>query len=249
MSQTSCACSERVAAFDHDAGPAVSEQWGLPLPSWVAHRCASLAGADGSTGGWLDKTLLRTIQLERGRSLAARLLTQLGANDDHVGMAADRSPLWPAGFVGSISHTEDLVAVAVAPAMRCGSLGIDVERIVSNTVADDIAPVCFSAHELVDSGWRSLSLAHRCSIGFSAKEALYKCLHPLTGLFMEFTDAEIRAVDLERGRIQVSLSRDIAPGFRAGQCLTGSFRVSDHHVFSAFLTDAQPSVLRSWNAQ
>ena len=225
--------SQRVAAFDHVANPAVSEPWGLLLPSWVAQRCASLAG------GWRDKTLLRTLQLERGRSLAASLLAQLGANDRHVGMAADRSPLWPSGFVGSISHTEDLVAVAVAPAKRCGSLGIDVERIVSNTVADDIAPVCFLAHELVDGGWRSLPLAHRCSIGFSAKEALYKCLHPLTGLFMEFTDAQIRAVDLEHGRIQIALSRDLAPGFRAGQCLTGSFRVSDHHVFAAFLTDAQ----------
>jgi 4'-phosphopantetheinyl transferase EntD len=179
------------------------------------------------------------MQLERGRSLAASLLDQLGAGSHHVGMAADRSPLWPPGFVGSISHSEDLVAVAVAPATRCGSLGIDVERVVSNTVADDIAPVCFSAHELAHSGWSSLSPAHRCSIGFSAKEAFYKCLHPLTGLFMEFTDAEIRAVDLAHGRIRIALRRDLGPRFRAGQCLTGSFRVSDRHVFAAFLTDAQ----------
>ena len=56
---------------------------------------------------------------------------------------------------------------------------------------------------------------------------------------MEFTDAEIRAVDLDHGRIQIALSRGLGPGFRAGQCLTGSFRVSDQHVFAAFLTDVQ----------
>src|SRR4030081_3796126 len=42
-----------------------------------------------------------------GRWCAEKALQCLGAGSTHVAMAKDRAPIWPAGVVGSITHTAD----------------------------------------------------------------------------------------------------------------------------------------------
>ena len=39
----------------------------------------------------------------------------------------DRAPLWPAGAVGSISHTDDYCVVVVGHSVEHRSLGVDAE--------------------------------------------------------------------------------------------------------------------------
>src|SRR5688500_10573337 len=44
-----------------------------------------------------------------GRMHARRALGSLGYPDVCIGVRHDRAPLWPAGIVGSITHTQGLV--------------------------------------------------------------------------------------------------------------------------------------------
>ena len=101
-------------------------------------------------------------------------------------------PLFPAGVVGSLSHTEGLRAALVGPADRWRSLGIDVERAVPLP-----AGVLHSVTSPVER-WQ-LELAAGDDIDpdvlgtvlFSAKECVYKSWFPLAERFLDFDGAEV----------------------------------------------------------
>src|ERR1700738_5557121 len=65
-----------------------------------------------------------------GRRCAKQALQGLGAGSTHVAMAEDRAPIRPGGVVGSITHTGDFAAAAVAWAADIAGLGIDSEQII-----------------------------------------------------------------------------------------------------------------------
>ncbi len=125
----------------------------------------------------------RQAEFASGRRLAHQALKQLNGLACAIPVAADRSPLWPAGIIGSITHSESVAAVAVT---RVGgawqALGIDLANI--QRFEPDLARVICTPAERA----AALPLA----LVFSAKESLFKCLHPLTKAWMDFSDAEIR---------------------------------------------------------
>src|SRR5260370_12098794 len=77
-----------------------------------------------------------------GRWCAEEALQCLGAGSTHVAMAEDRTPIWPDGVVGSITHTDDFAAAAVAWAADIAWVGIDSEQIICPATAPDIAALC-----------------------------------------------------------------------------------------------------------
>src|SRR5207249_10625362 len=92
----------------------------FPLDPQIAQRVVLLSGRSQSKRGPRQRTTrderfrLRQSIFDMGRACAAELLAELGARETSVAMAADRSPVWPQGYVGSITHTDDLLGVAVA---------------------------------------------------------------------------------------------------------------------------------------
>ena len=54
-------------------------------------------------------------------------MAALGVRGDPVRRGADRAPQWPAGLVGSITHTVGYSAAVVARQGSLLSLGIDAE--------------------------------------------------------------------------------------------------------------------------
>lgn len=116
-----------------------------------------------------------------GRFMAHAALLMLVGKPHPVGTAADHSPQWPAGVVGSITHTDTMAAVAVARAATWASVGIDLEE----TARVDAS----LAHVICTPRERKLGLP--LALVFSAKEALYKCQYPLTQQWMDYGDAEI----------------------------------------------------------
>lgn len=124
-----------------------------------------------------------------GRWCAQRALTMLGATGE-IGRAASRAATWPVGVTGSISHTREL---AVAAVTRLTAVGIDLEPKLSDDALRDLR-----ASAIDDAEWQVLGQStERAAALFSAKEAIFKCEHPRTGVFLEFTDAKLRAVSAE----------------------------------------------------
>ena len=73
----------------------------------------------------------RQREFAAGRSCTAVLLNRWNITEE-VGVAQDRSPIWPDGFVGSISHSDRWVWAAVAKSEDRPAIGIDTETVVSS---------------------------------------------------------------------------------------------------------------------
>jgi enterobactin synthetase component D len=133
-----------------------------------------------------------------GRGCAKQALQSLGAGSIHVGMAEDRAPIWPDGVVGSITHSGDFAAAAVAWAADIAALGIDSERIIDPAAARDIADICMVDEPTLFKAAYGRSFCEFCTLVFSAKESVFKCLFPLTRKFLEFSDVRITSIDWHR---------------------------------------------------
>src|SRR5260370_23097329 len=70
-----------------------------------------------------------------GRWCAEEALQCLGAGSTHVAMAEDRTPIWPDGVVGSITHTDDFAAAAVSWAAGIAGLRIHSGQIIRPSAA------------------------------------------------------------------------------------------------------------------
>ena len=69
----------------------------------------------------------RIQEFAAGRLCARRALGEFGRRGFPIPVARDRQPFWPAGVVGSITHTAGLCAAVVAERSRLAALGVDTE--------------------------------------------------------------------------------------------------------------------------
>lgn len=129
----------------------------------------------------------RRAEFATGRVCARQALERLGVRPGPLLPHADRSPIWPAGIVGSISHTDGYCAVAVARTSRARGLGLDAER-DSDLAADLEAVVCTSRERHWLDGQPAFERGFLGKLLFGAKEAFYKCQYPLTRSFLEFRE-------------------------------------------------------------
>jgi len=160
----------------------------------------------------------RQAEFLAGRVCAARAMRRLRGVHQPVAIRPDRSPAWPEGLVGSISHTDGLALAGVAEARRWRSLGLDVEREMSAEVMSQVAPLVLDEAEWRrrPAGWAETAFA---TLAFSAKETLYKAVYPLTGLMMEFHDARLLAVQPGEAVLE------LAPAMRSAALPPGPFAV------------------------
>lgn len=144
------------------------------------------------------------------RDCARRALADLGRDDrPAIPTGENREPLWPAGVVGSLTHTDGYRGAAVAPAHAVRSLGIDAEP-------HDVLPAGVFDMVTVPEERPLLRAVgpgvHADRVLFCAKEAVYKAWYPLTGEWLGFEEAAVRleTTDLApvRGRFTARLLRD-----------------------------------------
>ena len=134
--------------------------------------------------------LPRRREFVAGRLIARMLSDQLGLPPAPVRRADDRSPVWPADRVGSLSHCDTLCAAAIGTSHAIRSVGIDIETI--GRVEPKLWPTLFTEREA--GYFRSLPperVALETTLFFSAKESFYKCQYPLTQSWVGFQDVEV----------------------------------------------------------
>jgi len=169
-----------------------------------------------------------------GRHCAAPSLRAAGYSDTAgVGIGATGSPLWPAGFVGSITHAAQMAVAVVAPAKVFRGIGIDCERLMSSRTTEEVwRTILPDARELAIARDLSMQMPWRVvvSIIFSAKESVYKCVRPLVDDFFEFADCRVVGADPSRGVLRMALVRSLGGGFDAGRELDCRFVTNDDWV-------------------
>jgi enterobactin synthetase component D / holo-[acyl-carrier protein] synthase len=128
-----------------------------------------------------------------GRACAHRALAGLGVEDFAVLSAPDRSPIWPAAVVGSITHTAGFRAAVVARARDLRGVGLDCE--VIEALEPQLWPrICTAAELNHIERLPQAERQRRAALVFAAKEAFYKCQYPLSGQWVDFEDVVVEPV-------------------------------------------------------
>jgi 4'-phosphopantetheinyl transferase EntD len=130
----------------------------------------------------------RLREFAAGRHRAREALALLGVAPVDLPVGRDRSPGWPAGTVGSISHAAGLVLAVAARTDRLAAIGADLEP--ADPLESGLVRRICRPEELAVIAGRTEPGRH-ARLVFSAKESVYKCIAPLAGVFLEFEDVEI----------------------------------------------------------
>ncbi len=173
----------------------------VPLPRWVA--VAQRHRDDGPVPALLaeEATLVhpraidaRRDELRLGRAAARAALETLGRPPAPILRGPHREPLWPDGIVGSITHADGLAVAALAEQHRCAGIGIDLEH------RDRFFPELVQHVAFADEREWLASLTDRARADsavalFSAKEAIFKAVFPIVGVWFGFEAARLRSVE------------------------------------------------------
>jgi 4'-phosphopantetheinyl transferase EntD len=164
----------------------------------------------------------RQREFATGRRAAREALATLGLPPVALLRNADRTCAWPAGVVGSISHCDELCAVAVAPRGAIVGLGVDVEpdapleRALWSRICTprEIERFVEAERDPAEQGCAA-------RLVFCAKEAFYKSVAARVGRVLGFQEVEIQ-VDRENGRFLAWLE-GTPTGAPAGTSFEGRF--------------------------
>jgi 4'-phosphopantetheinyl transferase EntD len=138
-------------------------------------------------------TPVRVLQHGATRRLARRALEVLGVPAAPLLNRADRSPIWPAHVVGSLTHTRGYCGVAVVHAQHLRGMGIDAEwdtplkeATLRRVLVDEEVEHLKSAAKRSAHPFASLG-----KLVFSAKECVHKCVYPQTKLVLGFQEVAL----------------------------------------------------------
>ena len=197
-----------VCAQLHRSDPAVVQ---ADLNHWVARQCVPAC--------------LQTAALHRqaafwaGRYCAMRALSALGYATDHsLERLPDRRVAWPAGYVGSISHSGDHAIALVGRQRDWHSVAVDVQSWMSAEQAARVAPKVLLPSE---RAWLAEQppeqQAQWISRIFSIKETIYKLLYADTLRYMPFF--AVQTLDIQQNSAQACLTTAWGTLWPAGQLI------------------------------
>jgi len=179
----------------------------------------------------------RIREFSAGRLAARKALGELGCESSPAILLGTRGePLWPSGYTGSISHSENLAAALVAKIGEFRSVGIDLQSL-RRRVNEEIARRICHPNELA---WclsaRDEFQARLMSI-FSAKETLFKALYPLAGSVFYFLDARLEIEHLDS--CAAFLLKDLSDEFQSGARFEIHFERSSSMIMSHMLIKSE----------
>jgi len=161
-----------------------------------------------------------------GRLCAREALRRLSGIVAVPGHSSEhRGPVWPSGHVGAITHSHGWAAAVAGRQQDYLGVGLDVESLLEPAKALRLADQILTPAELerlapLDEAQQAFAI----TLAFSAKESLFKALHPQVQQMFFFQDAEI----LEHrptGSFAIRLLLDLSPRWQAGVQVEGHFRL------------------------
>lgn len=215
--------------------------WPLPrpVPGAVLVSCAfdpaQLASDDFARAG-IEQTpsLQRAVAKRQAEYLAGRVcaraaLQRLDGRAYIPGTHEDRSPIWPTGISGSITHGKNWAAAVVARTSDCQGIGLDQESLLSHERAERLAREILTEAEQqrMDAEQTGLTV----TLTFSLKESLFKALYPIVQKRFYFEHAEVLEWSAD-GHARLRLLTDLSPQWHNGRELSGQFCLQDDRLLS-----------------
>ena len=143
-----------------------------------------------------------------GRAAAHEALEVLGVEGFYQTKKKSGEPSWPEGFKGSISHSHGLVESIVTNDEKISYVGLDLEKVISEkqlSLSDKI--FCPGSFESLKEKTK-LSDVKLFTLGFSAKECLYKAIFAEVGEYFGFQKASV--VELTDKTIKLEINEDLS---------------------------------------
>ncbi|MNZ46336.1 4'-phosphopantetheinyl transferase Npt [compost metagenome] len=215
--------------------------WPLPrpVPGAVLVSCAfdpaQLASDDFARAG-IEQTpnLQRSVAKRQAEYLAGRVcarsaLQRLDGREYVPATHEDRSPIWPTGISGSITHGKGWAAAVVARDSDCLGIGLDQETLLSHERAERLAGEILTDAELqrMNKGQTALTV----TLTFSLKESLFKALYPIVQQRFYFEHAEVLEWSAD-GQARLRLLTDLSPQWHSGRELLGQFCLQDDQLLT-----------------
>jgi 4'-phosphopantetheinyl transferase EntD len=125
----------------------------------------------------------RVLEFSHGRECARAVLEIIGQPAVAIPRGNNREPLWPAGIVGSISHSGSSAAAVAVSKKYCLGIGLDIES--DKPLDKDLIPMICRVDENVESN------VERAKLLFSIKESIYKCIFPTVGKIVDFLEVKV----------------------------------------------------------
>lgn len=169
---------------------------------------------------------IRLSNFEDGRTAATQALKQSGFDGEPIiGRSPKGVPLFPDGYIGSISHTRDWAIAITARASDYTAVGVDIEAAdrhfktdIAKRVSDDVERAQFS-----DFGGQDALVIS------SLKEAIYKALFPKAQRWIGFHEVSLRRIDANTTEVKL-LADDLAQRFANQQISTVMLNDSKWHT-------------------
>lgn len=202
-------CLVSFIARDYHDG--LFDNWGIPFP------------------GQLDSAVVkRRAEYLAARYAAQRVLRSWGCVAT-PGSAPDRSPVWPSGWRGSLSHSQEWALAVVAPEASRLTPGVDIEFLAPETI-QRTAHLFTTPKERECLAASPFDEASALLMTFSAKESLYKALYPDVGRVLDFDAARVCHIAPEQQRIVLELTRTLSPQRVQGSRIQGYYQFSGDRV-------------------
>ena len=186
-----------------------------------------------------NSAMVRQTAFLAGRFCAVQALYRLGHEASGcLPRLADRRVAWPAGYVGSISHSGDQAIALVGHRSQWQSVAVDVQTWMPDEQATRVSGRVLlpSEQDWVNQQPKSTHAAWVSRI-FSIKETVYKLLYHEALRYMPFDAAEV--IQWSPTHVVVCLSKDWSSRWRRGHCLT-VYRVDDPVAVLTWAALAQP---------
>ncbi len=171
-----------------------------------------------------------------GRYCAHRAFREMGFPNLPILKNRDRSPAWPFGIIGSISHGAELAAALVRkPHSHILGIGIDIEDL-SREIRTNITDYILTPWEV--NRWikdrKEVTLETR--IIFSIKESIYKCFQPIDKITLGFHDAEITSINQQSFQARL-LKNPLKTKSNLPVLINGKVLIKNHIVLSAVMVN------------
>ncbi len=168
-----------------------------------------------------------------GRHMAALALKELGIEHVDVTTGENRSPVWPYGIVGAISHNNATAMAVVARRSVISHIGLDIETLMKPQLADDIGHTIITEQEKQTLASLTGMPHHQSlTLAFSAKESIFKALYYDVTNYFGFNAAIVHDFNAEKQTITFLLNEDLTPRWTVGVPLTLGFEFTGDDVMT-----------------
>ena len=168
-----------------------------------------------------------------GRVLAQAVLSHHFGLDQSITSMHEHLPIWPSHVLGSISHSQNKLIVALSN--NANYLGIDIEHWVTSEFAQESAHLVLTPSEF--DLWKSkaaefFDFARYVSLIFSVKESLYKAVYPTAKQYIDFLEAFIVDINFENQTLTLTFLPEIQQRYQLLEHYDGGWTIEQDHIMT-----------------